>query len=38
MGFFQHILVIFLPENLSQNEAEKENEKKPRICKKMSAL
>jgi hypothetical protein len=30
--------VIILPENLSQNKAEEENEKKPRICKKFPAL
>jgi hypothetical protein len=28
MGFFQHIQVKILPENLSQNKAEEENEKK----------
>jgi hypothetical protein len=28
MGFFQHIQAIILPENLSQNKAEEENEKK----------
>jgi hypothetical protein len=28
MGFFEHIQVIILPESLSQNKAEEENEKK----------
>jgi hypothetical protein len=28
MGFVQHIQVIILPENLSQNKAEEENENK----------
>jgi hypothetical protein len=28
MGFVQHIQAIILPENLSQNKAEEENEKK----------
>jgi hypothetical protein len=28
MGFFQHIQVIILPEHLSQNKVEEENEKK----------
>jgi hypothetical protein len=28
MGLVQHIQVIILPENLSQNKAEEENEKK----------
>jgi hypothetical protein len=28
MGFLQHIQVIILPENLIQNKAEEENEKK----------
>jgi hypothetical protein len=38
MGFVQYIQVIILPENLSQNKVEEENEKKPRICKKFPAL
>jgi hypothetical protein len=39
MGFVQHIQLIILPENLSQNKAEEENEKKiARICKKFPAL
>jgi hypothetical protein len=38
MWFVQHIQVIILPENLSQNKAEEENEKKPRIYKKLPAL
>jgi hypothetical protein len=28
MGFVQHLQVIILPENSSQNKAEEENEKK----------
>jgi hypothetical protein len=36
--FVQHIQVIILPENLSQNKSEEENEKKPRIFKKFPAL
>jgi hypothetical protein len=28
MGFVQHIQVIILPENLSQNKAEEDNENK----------
>jgi hypothetical protein len=28
MGFVQHIQVVILPENLNQNKAEEENEKK----------
>jgi hypothetical protein len=31
MGFVQHIQVRILPENLSQNKAEEENEKKKKI-------
>jgi hypothetical protein len=38
MGFVQHTQLIILPENLSQNKAEEENEKNPRICKKFPAL
>jgi hypothetical protein len=38
MRFVQHIQAIILPENLSQNKAEEENEKIPRICKKIPAL
>jgi hypothetical protein len=38
MGFVQHIQVIILLENLSQNKTEEENEKKPRICKKLPAF
>jgi hypothetical protein len=38
MGFVQHIRVIIFPENFSQNKAEEENEKKPRIYKKFPAL
>jgi hypothetical protein len=38
MELVQHIQAIILPENLSQNKAEEENEKKPRICKKFPAL
>jgi hypothetical protein len=38
MRFVQHIQGIILPENLCQNKAEEENEKKPRICKKFPAL
>jgi hypothetical protein len=38
MGFVQHIQVIILQENLSQNKAEEENEKKTRICKKIPAF
>jgi hypothetical protein len=39
MSFVQHIQVIILPENLSQNKFEEENEKKkPRIFKKCPAL
>jgi hypothetical protein len=37
MGFVQHIQVIILPENLSLNKAEEQNEKKPRIFKKIPA-
>jgi hypothetical protein len=38
VGFAQHIKAIFLLENLSQNKAEEENEKKSRISKKIPAL
>jgi hypothetical protein len=38
MGFGQHIQVIILPVNLSQNKVEEENEKKPRIYKKFTAF
>jgi hypothetical protein len=38
MGFVQHIKLIICPENLSQNKAEEENEKKTRICKRFPAL
>jgi hypothetical protein len=38
MEFVQHIQVIILPEYLSQNKAEEENDKKPRICKKFPVL
>jgi hypothetical protein len=33
--FLQHNQVKIFPENLSQNKAEDEKEKKPRICKKI---
>jgi hypothetical protein len=38
MSFVQHIQVIILPENLSQNKSEEKNEKKPRIRQKFPAL
>jgi hypothetical protein len=38
MEFVQHIPGIIFPENLSQNKAEEENEKKTRNCKKGPAL
>jgi hypothetical protein len=33
MGFVQHIQLIILPENLSQNKAQEENEKNQGITK-----
>jgi hypothetical protein len=39
MGFVQHIQAIILPENLSQNKTEEENEKKTKdLQKKIPAL
>jgi hypothetical protein len=38
MGLVQQIQVNIFSENLSQNKAEEENEKKPRICKKFPVL
>jgi hypothetical protein len=36
MGFLQHIQVKILPENLSQNKAEEENEKKTKDLREIS--
>jgi hypothetical protein len=38
MGFVQHIQVINLPENLSQNKAKEEHEKKTKDLQKIPAL
>jgi hypothetical protein len=38
MGFAQHIKVIVLPKNLSQNKAEEENEKKTKDLQKNSSF
>jgi hypothetical protein len=38
VGFFQHIQVKILPENLSQNKAEEENENKNQGFAKNSLL
>jgi hypothetical protein len=38
MGFVLHIKAIILPENVSQNKVEEENEKKTRICKTFPVL
>jgi hypothetical protein len=38
MGFVQHLQVIILPENSSQNKAEEENEKKTKDLQKISCF
>jgi hypothetical protein len=38
MGLVQHIQVIILPENLSQNKAEEENEKKTKDLQNISCF
>jgi hypothetical protein len=38
MGFVQHIQVIIFAENLSQNKAEEENEKKTKDLQKISCM
>jgi hypothetical protein len=38
MGFVQHIQAIILPENLNQNKAEEENEKKTKDLQKISSF